>query len=120
MAAARPLPEPGLGRSRSILVVTTMFVCSYTNTTFLTQAERLNDRPRKNDGVGPSPSREETQKRAATKTRDGDSAPRKHAVAARPSTRLAGAARYALFKRRARRPRHTSKRTHNKQPATKK
>ena len=59
--------------------------------------------------------KEETEKRATTKTGEGDSAPHKHAVAARPSTRPAGAAVHALFKRIARRP-HIIPQTHNKQP----
>ena len=50
-----------------------------------------------------------------TKTGEGDPAPHKNAVAARPSTRPAGAAVHALFKRRARPLAcHTSKQTHNK------
>ena len=68
-----------------------MFVCSYTQTTFLTQAESENINAQ-HDGVALPREKEETQKRAATKTGEGDSAPHKHAVAARPSTRPAGAA----------------------------
>ena len=74
-----------------------MFVCSYTQTTFLTQAESENINAQ-HDGVALLREKEETQKRAATKTGEGDPAPHKHAVAARPSTRLAGAA-HAVFDR---------------------
>ena len=80
-----------------------MSVCSYTNMTFLTLAEQEQKcaaRRRR------SLSREETRTRATTKTEEGDPAPHEHAVAARPSTRPAGAAHavHALFKRTARRP----------------
>ena len=58
-----------------------MFVCSYTQTTFLTQAESENINAQ-HDGVALPREKEETQKRAATKTGEGDSAPHEHAVAA--------------------------------------
>ena len=95
-----------------------MLVCSSINTTLLTH--KRTDRPtEENDGVALSLERRDAET-SPHKDRGGDSAPHKHAVAARPSTGPAGAAVHALFKRRARRPRHTSKRTHNKQPAAKK
>ena len=82
-----------------------MIVCSHTNTIFL-HKRRAKTQMRRRDGVAPSPSR---------KTRPGDESHHKdrggrprstraHAVAARPSTRPAGAAAHALFKRTARRP----------------
>jgi len=110
----------GRSRSRNHNVC----VCSFTNNDLSYTSGGATDRPKKNDAVAPSLSREETRQRATTKTGEGDSAPHKHAVAARPSTRPArGAPRvHALFKRTARRPRHTSKanNTHNKQPPKKK
>jgi len=76
-----------------------MSVYSYTNDEASYTTSGATDRPRENGTVAPSPSREETRKRAATKTGEGDSAPHKHAVAARPSPRPAGAAVHALFDR---------------------
>ena len=92
-----------------------MFVCSYTQTTFLTQAESENINAQ-HDGVALPREKEETRKRATTKTGEGDSAPYKHAVAARPSTRPAGAASTQALQADSPPPTyHTSKRTHNKQ-----
>ena len=79
-----------------------MSVFAYKHDLSYTEAGR--ERPRKNDDVALSPSKDETRRRATTKTGEGDSAPHKHAVAARPSTGPAGAAVHALFKRTARRP----------------
>ena len=113
-AVAGPGRGLSLGRSRSS---SSNHVCLivYKHEVSYTQAERATDRPRENDAVAPSLSREQ----ATTRTGEGDSAPHKHAAAARPSTRPAGAAVHALFEQTERRPRHTSKPTHNKQPLKK-
>ena len=95
-----------------------MFVCSYTQTTFLTQAESENINAQ-HDGVALPREKEETHKRATTKTGEGDSAPHEHAVvAARPSTGPAGAAAHGLFIRAAHVIPHL-KRTQTKQPLKK-
>ena len=75
-----------------------MSVQSYKNTTFLTHKQWRSDRPTEGKCRSLPLSKDETRTRAATKTGEGDSAPHKHAVAARPSTRLAGAA-HAVFER---------------------
>ena len=81
-------------------------VCSSTKTSGVsyTQAERATDRGKMTPSLSLSLERRDPATRATTKTGEGDSAPHKHAVAARPSTRPAGAAVHALFERRARRP----------------
>ena len=78
-----------------------MFVCLYRNT-FLTQkrSERPTDRRKMAQSLPLS--LEKTRRRATTKTGRATPLHNTHAVAARPSTRPAGAAVHALFKRIAR------------------
>ena len=117
-AVAGPGRGLSLGRSRSssnhhVCVFVYKHEVSYTQA-----AERATDR-RKMTASLPL-SLEKTRTRATTKTGEGDSAPHKHAIAARPSTRPAGAESPRALQADSAPPTyHTSKGTHHKQPLKK-